>query len=146
MPTVLWFTIPILLGLCQPIILQMTLRLAKVMGDMPAAAALHLVGTIMGGFLILFGLRGGTGEWETIPWWAWLGGAIGVCCLWLMNLTIPRIGIASAMAIMVASQLIASLVVEKHQVLGAALREPEWFNWLGVVFLALGAFLVTRNS
>ena len=145
MPSLLWFLVPILLGLCQPFILQMTLRLAKVLGDMPAAAALHLVGTLTGGVFILLGLRGGNGDWSSIPWWAWLGGAIGVCCLWLMNATIPKIGIAPAMAIMVASQLIASLIFERHEVLGAAFRDPQWFNWLGVGFLAIGAFLVCKG-
>ena len=145
MPSALWFLIPIFLGLCQPFILQMTLRLAKVLGDMPAAVALHLVGTLMGGLFMLFGLRGGNGDWNSIPWWAWLGGAIGVCCLWMMNVTIPKIGIASAMAIMVASQLIAGLIVERHELLGAAFRDPQWFNWLGVFLLAIGAFLVCKS-
>ena len=115
MPSIIWFLIPIFLGLCQPFILQMTLRLAKVMGDMQAAVSLHLVGTITGGLFILLGLKGGDGQWNSLPWWAWLGGAIGVCCLWLMNITIPKIGIASAMAIMVASQLIASLFFERYE-------------------------------
>ena len=74
-----------------------------------------------------------------------LGGAIGVCCLWMMNVTIPKIGIASAMAIMVASQLIAGLIVERHELLGAAFRDPQWFNWLGVFLLAIGAFLVCKS-
>jgi len=145
MSYIIWFIIPIFLGVCQPFILQMTLRLAKVMGDMPAATALHLVGTVMGGLFILIGLRGGNGQWSTLPWWAWLGGAIGVCCLWLMNITIPKIGIASAMSIMVASQLIASLLMEKHEFLGASFRDPQWFNWMGVCLLAVGAFLVSKN-
>ena len=145
MPSFIWFLIPIFLGLCQPFILQMTLRLAKVMGEMPAAMTLHLVGALMGLIFMFFGLRGGDGQWETLPWWAWLGGAIGVCCLFLMNITIPKIGIASAMAIMVAAQLIASLLFEQHELLGASLRNPQWFNWLGVVLLAVGAFLVSKN-
>ena len=145
MPHIIWFIIPIFLGICQPIILQMTIRLSKVMGELPAATALHLVGTAMGAVLMVGGLRGGNGQWQTLPWWAWLGGAIGVCCLWLMNTTIPRIGIASAMAIMVAAQLVASLIVEKNELLGASFRDPQWFNWLGVVLLTTGAFLVSKN-
>ncbi len=65
----LWFLVPIFMGICQPVIWQMTLRLAKTAGDMPAAALLHLVGAVAGGMFMLAGLRGGSGEWASTPWW-----------------------------------------------------------------------------
>jgi bacterial/archaeal transporter family-2 protein len=140
-----WLLVPVVMGICQPVIWQMTLRLAKTVGDMPAAALLHLVGGAAGGLFILMGLRGGDGEWSSLPWWAWLGGAIGVCCLWLLNMTIPKLGVATMMALLVASQLVAGLVFEKYGLLGAQLREPQLHHIAGVCFLAIGAFLVSRS-
>ena len=55
-----WLALPIAIGLCQPIIWQMTLRLAKVFGDMPASAILHIIGGLTGLIFILLGLRGGS--------------------------------------------------------------------------------------
>ena len=146
MPHWIWFLAPILIGMVQPIIWQMTIRLAKTAGDMPAAAILHLIGALVGGAFMISGLRGGNGLWDQVPWWAWLGGAIGVCCLWLLNMTVPRLGIATVMSILVASQLIAGLVFEKYGWLGAELRETHWSHYLGVVFLAVGAWLVSRGT
>ena len=143
MPWWTWFAFPILIGALQPFIIQMTLQLAKVMGDMPASAVLHLVGALAGLLFIGAGLRGGNQAWDTIPWWAWFGGALGVCCLWMLNMTIPRLGIAATFATLVASQLVFSLVVERFGWLGASLREVHWPQLLGVVLLALGAYLVS---
>ena len=143
MPWWSWFAFPILIGALQPFIIQMTLQLAKVMGDMPASTVLHLVGTVAGLIFVGAGLRGGTHAWDTIPWWAWFGGALGVCCLWMLNMTIPRLGIAATFATLVASQLVFSLVVERFGWLGATLRDVHWPQLIGVVFLALGAYLVS---
>ena len=143
MPWWVWFIFPVIIGALQPFIIQMTLQLARVMGDMPASAVLHLVGALAGGIFILGGIRGGSQAWGSIPWWAWFGGALGVCCLWLLNMTIPRLGIAATFATLVASQLIFSLVVERYGWLGASLREIHWPQIVGVVFLAIGAYLVS---
>ncbi len=141
----IWFLVPIFMGLCQPVIWQMTLKLANTAGDMPAAALLHLVGALAGGVFMMAGLRGGTGDWSATPWWAWMGGAVGVICLWLLNLTLPKIGVAPLMAFLVASQLIAGLIFEKYGLMGAEIRTPQLSHWVGVFLLAVGAYLVSRS-
>ena len=140
-----WFVVPIAIGVCQPMIWQMTLRLAKAFGEMPASAILHLIGAVAGAVFVLAGLRGGDGEISAVPWWAWLGGAIGVCCLWLLNMGVPKIGVATFMAILVASQMVASLLFEGHGLMGTSPREIHWFHWVGVLFLSVGAYLVSRG-
>lgn len=145
MPVWAWFIIPVVIGLCQPLIIQMTIQLARVMGDMPASAVLHFVGAFTGAIFVLLGLRGGDSEWSTLPWWAWFGGAIGVCCLWLMNSTVPKLGIAPTFATIVASQLVASLVIEHFGWLGTEVRDITMVHIVGVLFLALGAFLVSHQ-
>ena len=140
-----WIAIPIIIGLIQPVIWQMTIRLAKVFGDMPASVILHLIGTLAGALLIAMGLRGGNGQIESIPWWAWFGGAIGVCSLWLLNMGLPKLGVATFMALLVASQLIAGLVFDGYGLMGTEVRRIQWFHWIGVLFLAVGAYLVSRS-
>lgn len=146
MPWWSWFAIAVFIGLLQPVIIQMTLNLASVMGDMPASTVLHFVGAIAGTVFVVCGLRGGTGEWASLPWWAWLGGALGVCCLWLLNATIPKLGIASTFATVVASQLVASLIVERYSLLGAEFRPIQWQHLIGVVLLSVGAYMVSLRD
>ena len=139
-----WLLVPVVVGFAQPVIWQMTLQLAKRVGDMPASVLLHLVGTLAGAVLVLGGLRGGDGQWNSIPWWAWFGGVIGVLCLWSLNATVPKVGVATFMAILVASQLISGLLFESYGIMGADVRAIHWYHWLGVACLAVGAYLVSR--
>ena len=140
----IWFGVPVIVGLMQPVVWQMTLQLSKRVGEMPASVLLHFIGAVAGAVLVWGGLRGGNGDWSSMPWWAWLGGVIGVCCLWLLNMTVPKIGVAPFMAFLVASQLIGGLVFEKFGLMGAEVRSIHWHHLLGVACLTLGAYLVSR--
>jgi transporter family-2 protein len=141
----LWLVVPVGVGLCQPIIWQMNLRLARHTGDMESAVILHIVGAVFGLSLAAGGLRGSwSGGLSAVPWWAWLAGIIGVSCMALMNRAIPQIGVGAALAITVAAQMVAALLFEQGGWLGAAVREATWDRWLGAGLLALGAWLVSR--
>ena len=77
-----WLLIPILVGLAQPVIWQMNVSLAKATGEMESAVLLHVVGTVVGLGWMSVGLRqAGFGGTLSAPWWALLGGAIGVTAM-----------------------------------------------------------------
>jgi len=141
----LWLVIPILVGLSQPLIMQMCVRVSRATGDMESAVILHLVGTLVGLGWMGLGLRqAGFSGVGNIPWWAFLGGAIGVSCMAAMNRTIPVVGVASFCALAVAGQLIMALLFDRYGILGAEVREISLHHWLGAALLAVGAFLVSR--
>lgn len=143
--SLLWLAVPLGVGLCQPIIWQMNLRIAAHTGSMESAVILHIVGTVFGVSLAVGGLRG---EWAgglaAIPWWAWLAGVIGISGMAAMNRAIPEIGVGAALALTVAAQMVAALVFEQNGWMGAVIREATWDRWLGAALLALGAWLVSR--
>ena len=140
-----WWLVPVVVGLMQPVLWQMNLRLAKGTGDMEAAVILHVVGTVVGFGWVAAGLRQqGFSQLGSLPWWAFLGGAIGVTCMAAMNRAIPSIGVAAALALTVAAQLVAALLFEQFGLLGAEERAVSMGRWLGVGLLTVGAWLVTR--
>ena len=140
-----WLAIPMLIGLSQPVLWQMNLRVAKYTGEMESAVILHLVGTVVGLLCVAGGLRvHGFSGLGAIPWWAWLAGAIGVIGMAAMNKAIPHIGVATALAITVAAQLLAALVFEHFGWMGAHIREAVPSRLPGAGLLAIGAWLVTR--
>ena len=143
---VTWLLIPLLVGLAQPVIWQMNVRLAAVTGEMESAVLLHVVGTAVGLGWMSVGLRqAGFAGTLSAPWWALLGGALGVTAMAGMNRAIPEIGVGPAMALTVGSQLAAAVVFEHHGWMGAMQRPATWTRIAGVVLLAVGAWLVTRR-
>jgi transporter family-2 protein len=141
----LWLIIPIGVGLAQPAIMQMCVRVSRATGDMESAVILHIVGTLVGLGWMGVGLReGGFSGMGNAPWWAFLGGVIGVSCMAAMTRTIPVVGVATFCALAVASQLIMALLFDRHGIMGAEIRDITFSHWLGAAMLALGAFLVSR--
>jgi transporter family-2 protein len=68
------------------------------------------------------------------PWYAWLGGLCGAFSLTVIILTYPRLGPGLAFGLVVAGQLLASVLLEHFNVLVA---EPHPISILRVVGLAL---------
>ena len=141
----MWLLVPLIIGLAHPMILQMSVRVSRTTGDMESAVILHVTGSVVGLGWMAMGLRGsGFGGLNAVPWWAYLAGAVGVTCLAVTNRTIPVIGVATFCSLAVASQLVAALLFDRYGIMGADVREVTASHWMGVGFLSVGAFLVSR--
>lgn len=141
----LWFLVPAVFGALQPVIIQMNLSVARFAGVVEAAVLLHIVGAVFGLGIWGLGLRGvGFGAIAAAPWWAFLGGCIGVSGMAALNRAIPETGVTAAVGLMVAFQLAFSLVLEHCGWLGADIRLATPGRVVGVVLLAAGAWLVSR--
>ncbi len=147
MSKLFWPLFPVIAGLCQPFIWAATLRLSRHTGAMEASMLLHVVGALMGSALMIVGLRGSPGlsGMGSAPWWAFLGGAVGVTLMAGLNRAVPVVGVALATALMVASQLSFSLLFEHYGWMELPRNPATLSRGLGVIFLVLGAFLVSRT-
>ncbi len=141
-----WLLIPIITGLAVPALVAMNLRMAARTGAMEAAVVLHAVGTLAGLLVIGAGMRGpGFGALADVPGWAFFGGVIGVASMALMNRAIPQIGVANAITLSVAAQLVASVLCEHFGWLGTERSPAGMTRWIGVALLVVGAALVQRR-
>jgi len=55
-----------------------------------------------------------------VPWWSWFGGFFGAAYLVLAILSVPRLGAASTIALVIAGQMLASLTFDHFGLLGLA--------------------------
>jgi uncharacterized membrane protein YdcZ (DUF606 family) len=103
-------------------------------------------GTLAGLLVIGAGMRGpGFGALAGVPGWAFFGGVIGVAAMALMNRAIPQIGVANAITLSVAAQLVASVLCEHFGWLGTERSPAGMTRWIGVALLVVGAALVQRR-
>jgi bacterial/archaeal transporter family-2 protein len=83
-------------------------------------------------------LRGG-------PWWAWLGGSLGAVYIVLTVTYSPKLGAAGWLGLVVAGQIVTSVVLDHFGLVGFAQHSISWPRVIGVALLLGGAALVLRS-
>ena len=76
------------------------------------------------------------------PWWAWVGGALGAFYVTSTVVVPPRVGAAAFFGILVAAQLVTSVLADQFGWLAFEQRSITPLRALGVVLLVAGAVLV----
>lgn len=114
------------------------------LGILEAAFVIHVGGTALAGVLLLPLGGGGLGAWRTVPWYALGAGALGVVLIGSIAFTIPRIGVAATVALVVAAQLVIGVWLDHVGLLETAVRPLSALRLLGCGLLLGGAWLVLR--
>jgi bacterial/archaeal transporter family-2 protein len=79
-----------------------------------------------------------------VPWWAWSGGIFGAIFIALSIITVPKLGGAAYIAILVTGQMIAALAFDSFGWLGIPERPIDLPRLLGVALLVGGVILIRR--
>ena len=99
-----------------------------------------------GGLLItltMIATRGGhLSAWQNAPWYAFTAGVLGLVIVGAIGYTVPRLGMAKAFTLIVASQLLAAVIFDQFGLLGAAVRTLSLSRLIGLVLTILGVWLV----
>jgi transporter family-2 protein len=85
-----------------------------------------------------------TATMARVPLWAWSGGLFGAIFIALSIVTIPKLGGAAYIAILVTGQMIAALVLDHFGWLGIPERQIDLPRLLGVALLIGGVVLIRR--
>jgi len=79
-----------------------------------------------------------------VPWWAWLGGALGAFYVASSTVVAAELGTASLLGLALAGQMATALVIDHFGWLGMPEHPITWMRAAGVVLLASGVWLITR--
>lgn len=141
-------TLPLLVGVTAGALLAtqapINAELARGLGSPLAAAAVNFV---VGGvvLVVLAALTSGgvAPRWAEAPAWTYLaGGCLGASFVTTSILLVPRLGASTLIALMVAGQLIAGLVLDHYGWLGLAQREITPGRLAGAGLLLAGVGLL----
>jgi len=104
----------------------------------------HVGGMLLAGVIMAL-LRGGNlGAWNTVPWYAFAAGFLGVVIVGAISYSVPRIGLASTLTLTIAAQLAFGAALDHFGLLGAVQRTLDLPRIAGLLVLAVGAWLVIR--
>jgi bacterial/archaeal transporter family-2 protein len=116
--------------------------LGKIVGLLESTFSVHLIGTLTAGILLLFLGNGSFSKASQVPWFAWLGGPIGVAIIFGVAFSIPKLGVGVTTTAIIAAQLFTAYLIDHFGLFGME-RIP--FNFLklgGTVLIIIGAKLL----
>lgn len=76
------------------------------------------------------------------PWWVWVGGFLGAYFVFSTVVLAPKIGATSMLALILAGQMLASLVLDHFGWLGYPTQPISLLRILGALLIGAGVYLV----
>lgn len=113
-------------------------------GVMESAFIIHLGGALASFILLVSAGGGHLDRWRTVPWYALGGGLLGLVLISAVSYTIPRLGIAATVTLIVAGQLAVGAILDHLGMLGATVRPLELSRLLGLGVVFAGIWLMVR--
>jgi bacterial/archaeal transporter family-2 protein len=130
-------------GAMLPIQFGINAQLAAwVGGSLRAAFISFLVGVAALLLAVLATARGWPDRATDAPWWVWTGGLLGAFYVLGSIVTAPKLGAATLVAVILAGQAVASLLVDHFGWIGFEEQPITGLRIAGVVLLAGGVALV----
>ncbi|MGY2225549.1 DMT family transporter [Pseudomonas gingeri] len=80
------------------------------------------------------------------PAWIWLGGLFGVCFVALAVLLVPRLGTGGFIALALAGQVAASLLLDHFGLFGLQARPLDTLRLIGAALLIAGVVTIQLGS
>ena len=113
-------------------------------GTMESVFIIHVGGALLAGVLLLAIGGGNLGAWRSVPWYALGAGVFGLVVLSAVSYTIPRIGTATTVTLIVVAQLILSTLLDQFGLLGTSVRPIDLSRIMGITVLLLGTWLIVH--
>ncbi|MFJ3369136.1 DMT family transporter [Pseudomonas sp. NPDC086251] len=120
-------------GLCHPLWATMASLLVSIVVLLPVMLAMRLPLPTLA-FI------------SKAPLWMWAGGAFGVCFISLALVLLPKLGASGFMALALAGQVVASLVLDHFGMFGLVERQMTVSRGLGALLLVAGVVLIQFSA
>ena len=75
---------------------------------------------------------------------AWVGGLLGAFFVTAAVTLVPRLGVAMTFSLIIAGQMIVTLVIDHFGLLGVPVKEVSLARVAGIVLIAAGVVLIRR--
>ena len=141
-------TLAFVVGGLLPIQVGVNAELAKYINS-PILAA--LVSFLVGGMCLILGAvifkapLPTLNQVTTLPIWLWGGGMIGAAVVLGSILAGPKIGALALVSLLLAGQLVSSVLIDHYGWLGFPIQKMDVQRLLGVLLLVGGFLLVRKN-
>lgn len=137
-----------LTGVALPVEAAMNAKLREgVQSPVLSAVLVSLIATSVASVVLLSGLmgRGHVSGTSTLPWWAWLGGALGFFLVIVGLTALPKIGAEVLITVTVLGEVAMALVMDHFGWLGVPKVPVNPWRIAGAVLVFVGVLMTTRK-
>jgi len=114
------------------------------LGIFESVFIIHVGGALVALIPILYYGGGKLNQWRIVPWYALCAGIFGLVVIFSMSYMIPRIGVATALIILLAGQLLVGTLLDHFGLLGTAVRPLNLTRVFGLAIVFAGAWLSVK--
>lgn len=145
-----WLGLALCAGLLIPVQAALNAKLREfVLNPFYSALVNFVVGAAVLIILVtITNVQGQPGSWRagtTAPWWAWIGGSLGVVLVLAGVLILPRTGAGPFSAALIAGQLCGALVLDHFGWFGLAQRSFSISRLIGLALVLVGVWFIQRR-
>ncbi len=111
-----------------------------------ATFLVHFLGTIIiSVIMVLFGVGGFRfSKWISIPWYLYIGAVLSVVIVFLVAMSIPKVGVCNATTAIIVGQVTAAVIIDQFGLFGAQKYAWSVSKFLGIALFAAGAKILIR--
>lgn len=120
-------------------------RLAQRVGAYESSMISFAVGTLALLVVVMFAGRGNLRGIAAASWWELTGGLLGAFFVTMTIITVPRLGTAAVMAMVITGQLIAGALIDHFNLFGMRHLPLTPLRLVGMMLLAAGAALIVKR-
>ncbi len=144
-PDYFYVFLAFIIGTCVPTQAGINNQLRNWLGSPFLASVVNFC--VGAGFLVVFTLvtripMPAMGDLKGCPWWAWCGGIVGVFFVSSAIVVAPKLGAASMLSLVVAGQMVASILLDHFGSLGYQIQPITPLRILGVTMVIGGVLLI----
>lgn len=138
-----------IIGLCGGLAIGLQVPLASIinqrLGILESVFIIHIGGLLAVLILLLFNKGGNLAQWQTVPWYALLGGMLGVALISAQVYIIPSIGVAATITLIIAGQLVMATCIDHFGLLEIEAKPLSWERISGLAIVLLGVWLTVKK-
>ncbi len=82
---------------------------------------------------------------KNAPWYTFAGGLLGAFYVATVVLVLPRLGMALTFSLIVAGQIVISVIMDHFGLLGNPIREISLGKLIGLALLVVSVILIRNN-
>ena len=144
----LYILLAIVAGAMMPTQAATNNKMAVVLGNSPILAAFisFFIGTAA---LFIYVIASGTplgdmASAKNAPPIAWIGGVLGAFFVTATVVLVPRLGVAMTFSLIIAGQMIVTLIIDHYGLLGVPVKEISLARVGGILLITAGVVLIRK--